>query len=120
MFCSTLDVKAKTSYEELPIENYFLPQIKRVELTNYKEQFSVWFLKRRTDPSAIRGERLFLQTCVGCHGGGYGPSILDVSAKILTSYAIRNEHALVKGVPKMSDQDKRSLVHYLQAYRNEK
>ncbi len=99
--------KPKIQQEGLPVEKLFLPKITQLHLTNYREKFSGVFLKRRTDPLAMRGEKIFVQNCLSCHSDG--------QARRLGA----SGHPTAPGAPNLSEKDLRSLVNYLQAYRGE-
>jgi hypothetical protein len=64
--------KSKILQENLPVESYFLSQVNQVELTNFHSAFGAMYLKRRTDPSAMKGEKIFVQQCGACHREGSG------------------------------------------------
>ena len=105
--------------EDLPLETYFIPHVAQIELTNYRERYQPLFLKRRTDPSAMRGEKLFVQNCTGCHSGNRPPNL---SAKV--EGTAKKPHAgrispMSGMAEKMSDRDWKSIVQYLQAYQVE-
>ncbi len=107
--------KPKILDEGLPLENYFIPNLERIELTSYKDRFSSLYLRRRTDPSAMRGEKLFVQNCVSCHAEGdakvYKFAQIDPSVGVA--------HPAMKAVLKLSEKDKKSLISYLNAYKVE-
>ena len=107
--------------EELPLESFFVPQVVRVELTNYRDQFSTLFLKRRTDPSAMRGEKIFVRSCVSCHAPGSGSTLPGSQFKNLRQ--VKNfesvGHPTIPVTLKFSAKDRRSILHYLDAYRLE-
>ncbi len=124
--------------EGLSLEALFVPRVSKIELTNYRDQFGAMYLKRRTDPAAIRGEKLFVQNCLACHhsqGAAAGVSLASVSAKasapsaapsvaeISGSQKSRNlassGHPAIKGAPKLESKDIRALTSYLDAYRAE-
>ena len=90
--------KPKIQSEEVPLESYFISQVTEIELTSYRDRFSPLILKRRTDPAAMRGEKLFVQNCVGCRA-------LTGSTKL----------------PKFNFNEKnwKSIGQYLQAHRAE-
>lgn len=108
--------------EGLPVATFFLEGVTEIELGNYRERYGSLFLKRRTDPAAVRGEKLFVQTCVSCHDSGRGPSVLAANllegrwGEILRSPAL---HPGAKGIPSLGDRESRSLASYLEAYREE-
>ncbi len=111
--------------EYLPLESYFVSDLKALELTSYSTVFAGNFLKRKTDPSALRGEKIFLQNCMGCHGPG-GVKELSVSsltaesarARVLAS-AKGEGHMMARGVKQFTERDKRAILSFLDAYRNE-
>ncbi len=98
--------RSKVMQENLPLESYFLKHLTQVEFTNYKELYSEYFLKKRTDPAAIRGEKIFIQSCMACHYGSQNKAAVQVFLKA---------HPKVKGLPKMTEKDLRSLESYYQA-----
>ena len=105
--------------EDLPLESFFVPNVKRIELTNYVAQYGALFLKRRTDPSAIRGEKIFVQSCTGCHALKQGSSFIDVAAEERANRYFAGNHPAVKGVVKLSEKSRKSISRYLNAYRME-
>jgi mono/diheme cytochrome c family protein len=115
--------KPKLMREDLPVESYFVPELVSIELSNYRARYGSVYLKHRSDPLAIRGEKIFVQNCVGCHAGGAAskiPSISDLSGETKARRLASDGHpSQVKGVPHLSDRDRRALVNYLDAYRTE-
>ena len=106
--------------EGLPVESYFLSEVSRLELSNYSERYSGLFLKRRTDPLAMRGEKIFVQNCITCHSTGKIPSLTDGADHGAARQKLASGgHPPVKGSPKLNDRDFRALVNYLDAYRAE-
>jgi hypothetical protein len=108
----------KILHENLPLERYFVPGLVEVELTNYRNLYSAYFLARRTDPSAIRGEKIFVQNCMGCHAPAQVPQITttDPANRVV---ATQGEHSTVKGAPKLGDRDWRALMSYFGEYKAE-
>lgn len=102
--------KPKILSEDLPLESFQIQRVSRIELTHYREKYGALFLKRRTDPAAMRGEKLFVQNCVSCHGQGRGPALSTLS---------QAGHPVVQGAPKISEKERRSLLNYLEAHRLE-
>lgn len=98
----------------LPVGTFSVQDITEIQLTSYRAKFSSLFLKRRTDPAAIRGEKMFVQNCVSCHSAGRGLS-LDGHPRNLAS----SGHPKASGITQLSDRDVRALISYLQAYRSE-
>jgi hypothetical protein len=111
---------SKTSilHENLPLERYWVPSLTTVELTNYRNLYSAYFLSRRTDPSAVRGEKIFVQNCLGCHQPAQVPQITttDPANRVV---ATQGEHSTVKGAPKLGDRDWRALMSYFGEYKTE-
>jgi hypothetical protein len=120
--------KSRIMNEDLPLEKYFIPQVSKIELTNYRDRYSDLFLKRRTDPSAMRGEKLFVQNCVSCHSGGHGSDLgAGLNAVLMTGIAEKQHekkfvsagHPPTKGTSSLSDRDRKSVVRYIDAFRSE-
>jgi mono/diheme cytochrome c family protein len=120
--------KVRILKEDLPIESFFMSNVTELELTNYKERFSPFFLKRRTDPSAIRGEKLFVQNCVTCHSVERGSSVSAVSAMLKTMEKVNRaaaqsfgvqEHSGINVLTHLTQRDHRSIFRYLEAHRSE-
>lgn len=111
--------KPKVLEESLPLSRYFVNGLTRIELANYKEKYGTLLLKRRTDPSAMRGEKLFVQNCVGCHDAGQGPAISEFRNQGRVRSLASTGHPSVKGNPKLSERDQRAVLNYLEAYRQE-
>lgn len=91
--------------------------VRTIILGNSKSKFSGWVLKRRTDPLAVRGEGVYLQTCVTCHSTEGSPRIAD------TGNAWVGKHSRLfspKQGLNLEDRDYRSLVRYLDALNLEK
>lgn len=101
---------AKLQKEGLVLETFFLEGVSTIELANYRDRFGSYFLKRRTDPVAMRGEKLFVQNCVGCHGAGTPPEVKRLS---------QGGHPIAQASVKPSDKDLRALLSYLEAYKAE-
>lgn len=103
--------RPKITDEELPLESYLIPGLSEVELTSYKNLYGAYFLKRRTDPVAMRGEKIFVQTCLGCHAGADPIPQSDAVASA--------SHAAVKGFPRLQDRNRRAVQSYIDAHRGE-
>ncbi len=106
--------------EGLPLESYFLPQIDRIQFTSYRDQYSPLFLKKRTDPSAMRGEKLFVQNCATCHIDEKNPSAFTMmSEKTGVLRNVAGAHPPTKVSLKFKEKDWKSIVRYLDAHRAE-
>ncbi|MBU6374673.1 MAG: hypothetical protein KGQ59_01640 [Bdellovibrionales bacterium] len=101
--------------EELPFSTYGLQRVQRVELTNYRERFGSFYLKRRTDPAAVRGEKVFIQNCMACHSQwGKIPSVETDSL-----VAQLRKHPRNSGYQGLSSKSEKALFSYWAAYRLE-
>jgi hypothetical protein len=110
--------RPKVQGEELPHDTYWIRGVQRVELTNYREQFGRFYLKRRTDPAAVRGEKVFVQNCLGCHGAGV--SAAGWSGWESAALAERlKKHPRKPGFQEMPVRSERALTSYWSAYRSE-
>jgi hypothetical protein len=111
---------AKIQKENMLLEPLFVSELAAVTLSNYERRYGEFFLKRRTDPAAMRGEKLFLQNCVTCHTQPQvAMAVLTSSEKVQKVAA--GEHPEVPGnhgFKAIFDKKAlRSLVSYLEAFR---
>jgi mono/diheme cytochrome c family protein len=109
----------KIAAEGMALDSLFISKVTRIEFSNYREQFSSLFLKRRTDPAAMRGEKFFVQNCLSCHATGPGPSVVELSGAQKSRSLASVGHPQMKGVPKLGDKEIRSLTSYLEAFHSE-
>ncbi len=58
---------SKIRRENILLEPMFVSELASVTLSSYDKRYGRLLLQRRTDPAAMRGEKLFLQNCVACH-----------------------------------------------------
>jgi len=117
--------KPRIKSENLPLENYFIQDLTSIEFTTYSTRYTPLFLKARTDPLAVRGEKLFVQNCTSCHSGASPSatkqlSITELSNETQARNLASTGHPTVTGMPQLQDHDKRALVSYLNAYRIER
>lgn len=112
--------KEKLSQEILPVRKYFVPQVAEIILTNSKEHYGLkFFLERRTDPVLVRGEKRFMQTCMGCHHGGYPlPPMAQMSLRVQNQEFLSLLHASVKDMPFLDGLDHQALFRYLETMKN--
>lgn len=108
---------SKIREESLPLETFWVTAPTRVELTSYRERYGSVLLKRRKDPSAMRGEKIFVQSCVACHSAGQ--STAQARTIAFDGGGVKASHPAVKGFPNFTDRDRRSVALYLDAYRAE-
>ncbi|MGK5082171.1 hypothetical protein WDW37_02615 [Bdellovibrionota bacterium FG-1] len=111
--------KPKMMQEGLPVETYFLADVSRLDLSNYQERYGNLLLKRRTDPLAVRGEKIFVQNCISCHSNGKISVLTEVKGDSILRGLAGTAHLKVKGSPKLTERDLKSLLNYLGAYRVE-
>jgi hypothetical protein len=90
-----------------------------VELTSYQERLGSHFLKRRTDPAALRGEKLFVQNCMACHfsalsqwrqqGSGFGENLARINSR----------HGAQDWLEGLDERNSRALMSYWNAWLSE-
>lgn len=111
---------AKIQKENMLLEPMFVSEIASITLSSYERRYGSFFLKRRTDPAAMRGEKLFLQNCITCHTQAAVTMVYLTSSDKIQKVA-QGEHPNVPGNHGFSSIfDKkaiRSLVSYLEAFR---
>ncbi len=110
--------KPKIQEEGFPLQRYFLKGLSSIELSSYQAKYQPLFLSRRTDPAAVRGERVFVQNCMGCHNSEpRGPASQTTSG---ASAALPPKaHPTVPGFATLPDRDRRALGSYFEAFRLE-
>lgn len=62
--------RPKLLQEELPLEALQLADVTEIKLASWRGRLGSALLARRTDPVALRGEKLHAKNCVVCHSGG--------------------------------------------------
>jgi hypothetical protein len=105
--------QSKVRSEGLPLETYFLKGVTQVELGNYRERYGSVYLKSRKEPTALRGEKIFIQNCLSCHDGAKGETGIAEARRSM------DQHPTVAGAPKLDERDRRSLKTYLETYQAE-
>ena len=111
---------AKIKSENILLEPLFVSELAAITLTSYEKRYGSFLLKRRTDPAAMRGEKMFLQNCVSCHGQ---PQVaLSTLASVDKVEKIANgQHPDVRGVRDFKSifdkKSTRSLASYLEAFK---
>ncbi len=102
---------SKIQKEGVLLDPLFVADLESVTLTSYQFHYADLFLKKRTDPAAMRGEKLFMQNCVSCHQTGVKSA----------SFTDATSHPEVPGVAGLKSilepKQMRSLGSYLEAYR---
>lgn len=108
------DTHPKVRNENMPLEALFMSGISEISLANAQDSFQAFYLKRRSDPAAVRGERIFVQACVGCH-----ENALPLSGESQSKKLQAGGHPAVKGSVRLAEKDARYLVSYLSAFKSE-
>jgi hypothetical protein len=104
--------QSKLSKEPLPLERYFIPGVERIELTSSRSVYGMYLLTKRSDPRAVKGERLFVQACMGCHDRVSADSKKRGYPLTLSKGV---QHKEVAGLPSFSASDHRALETYFKA-----
>jgi hypothetical protein len=120
------DIHGKLQSEGILVESLGSREVTGVTLTSYDQRYGNVLLKRRTDPAAMRGEKLYVQNCLGCHQGARQKSEAMrslTSPEKVKQFLVEGKHSSVSGVSSWSellDQKKaRSLASYLNAHQGE-
>lgn len=101
----------KARGEGLPLETYFVSNVQEIQLANYRERYGEVYLKRRMDPLAMRGEKIFIQSCLSCH---------DSEPGINKARQWVGKHPTVNGSPKLDSREQRAIQSYLEHFKAEK
>ena len=101
--------QSKLKQEPLPFDRYFIAGVDQVELTNSKTVYGSYFLNKRSDPRAVRGERLFVQACMGCHDSSAQAA---KKREYALSLAKGVEHKTAVGLPHFTETDQKALQSY--------
>ena len=64
------NIESRLEKEGFAASSLSASRVDSVQLTSFKNRFGAYLLTNRSDPSSVRGEKIFLQRCVGCHQGG--------------------------------------------------
>jgi len=102
-----------------PLNKYFVAGVKEIELANAAEKFGKFVLSKRSDPVALRGERVFRWSCMGCHETAPKKFLRD-SFQITQNDAIKTKHSSIGSyMPPLSGNDVRGVNSYLDAFLRE-
>ena len=107
---------SKIQKESLILEPLYLSGLKSITFTSYEDRFGAFLLKRRTDPAAMRGEKLFLQNCVGCHGGPSAGAGIASRLNQVQSGGHPEVPPVGKIPTRLEKKEVRSLTSYLEAF----
>lgn len=111
-------------------EGVFLPSFTKkefteVRLTSYSDRYGKFLLKRRTDPAAMRGEKLFVQNCLGCHTANADRTVFlkaFTKPEEVKSFLMSEKHVGVSSTKKwesfLDSKRERSLLSYLMAQKS--
>lgn len=82
--------------------------VKEIRLTSYGERFPQFILKKRTEPTAIKGEKLFLRNCIACHEQKFTTAVEEIRPVT---------HPAVQGLNfgKITDKNTRAIQSYLKS-----
>jgi hypothetical protein len=80
--------KSKSRSEGLAVETFFIDGVTEIDLGNYRQRYGSVFLKNRMEPTALRGEKAFVQNCLSCHDGAKGEAGIAEARKGLQSLMI--------------------------------
>jgi hypothetical protein len=97
--------------EDGPVANYFVPRVQRIELANSRELYNGFFLSRRTDPAAMRGEKIFVKHCAACQSCGKAAAVTKTTIE-------ECGQRLIKGAF-LKEKEQRAVSSYLEAFRGE-
>lgn len=102
--------------EKLPLQTYFVPDVTTIVLTNSKNLYgSRLFLSQRGDPVRLRGQKRFVQACMGCHRWQDLPSGNALTQAVDSHDLFSALHATVRGVPSFDELDQYGLKQYVRA-----
>jgi mono/diheme cytochrome c family protein len=109
--------RPKARQMSLPVEQYFVGGLVRVELTRLSTHFSDGIkLPPSADPVAKRGERLFLKTCMGCHARSSWPQISNLAEELRKQDFSPQSHAPVPQMPRLRPAELKGLESYLDRF----
>jgi hypothetical protein len=106
---------AKIRGEGILLDPLFVSDLSEVTLTSYEKRFGSFILKHRMDPAAMRGEKMYLRNCIGCHSQtSFATTTLAAKEKV--DKITGGEHPELPGIHDFkSIFDKRS-TRYLNSY----
>lgn len=111
---------SKITQTHYPWTAYQISGVREIQLSSYQSRFSSLLLKRRTDPAAVRGEKMVVENCLSCHGNGRARGFHDYAAKLSElPQQVSSAHARSEG-PELKGRDLRAFMSYLAEYRTEK
>jgi mono/diheme cytochrome c family protein len=105
---------SKIRGETASLITLFVEGVSSIELANFKEQYPEYLLRKRTEPAAVRGEKLFREGCMTCHAVGKGPKVSEISSEAKLKHLLDTGHPEVEGMIKLTQAERRSLVRFLE------
>ena len=110
---------ALRKHEVVPSRKYFVNELREVELTSYQAHFAGVRLQQRRDPFLLRGERIFVQNCMGCHYGNDWPDAVPAQAEHLLSLGLPKAlHEKISEMPTLHEADWRGVEKYIDRIRS--
>jgi hypothetical protein len=105
----------------LPTATYFVLGPKKVRLSAYRGVLPPeTFLKNRRDPLQLRGEKRFIQTCLGCHVPRDLQAMRALFPRTLQAgESLWEKHTNIPAVAQFTNLDREALRHYLVAVERE-
>ncbi len=109
------NLKQTFNNQQLPYYSFFIRNLKKIELSSYKNRHAKYLLKSRKDPIAILGERIFLQSFSFCQGLRSPSSVKYVYSDFYTAL---NCNLNKYGYDQLSEKQEkeRALKQYWAAY----
>lgn len=112
--------QSKIRTEGVLLEPLEVSGVREIILTSYQNRVGVARLERRTDPSAMRGEKLFLQDCLSCHGTGAAPALSirggEAGLSAFVSFLEKRAHPSVAGLKSLTVQFNEKQLKSIDAY----
>jgi hypothetical protein len=110
----------KITGENILLEPLYVSALSEITLTSYEKRYGAFLLKRRTDPAAMRGEKLFLQNCVSCHSQPQ-ITLATLASTEKVEMVAKGLHPDLPGIHNFktlfNKKTTRSLASYLEAFR---
>ena len=101
----------------VPIQATSLKGVTGIELTSVRDRYPTALLKRRTDPSAMRGEKIYVHSCLGCHGAGMGGDSVKIAEVLRSKEALFDEHPITHGFINPTSAELRALHTYFHEWK---
>jgi hypothetical protein len=113
---------SKIKGENILLEPLFLSELVQITLTSYEKRYGAFILTRRTDPAAMRGEKMYLQNCVSCHSSA-PTTQASLASPVMVEKIAGGGHPEFPGVKYFKlifdKKSTRSLTSYLEALKSQ-